>query len=453
MTTLNTALKSRHISLIALGGMIGSAYFLGTGYILNQMGPCAFLAYILGGLITFLTMCCLAELSVTDPLEGSFISYAVKYISPSWGCAVGWSYWASWLVYIPSECIAAGILMHAFWPDVPVHYWAVLFGGAITLVNFLHVKVFGEMEFWLSSIKLFLLIGFSLFAILIFFGLLPSYSPTPIGGEYLFKQGGLFPNGFSIIFINMVILLANFQGSEVIGLAASESHEPLKYIPKVMRTVSYRIIGIYLVPIFLLALIFPWDASGLSHSVFADALAKYNLVIPAKIFSFLIIAGAISCANSGLYASIRSLYSLSTHRMAPAFLSKLSASKVPIWTSVITCGGMWFMLLFSFFFSSSSLYASLLSISGFTGSFCWICICISQYRMRKYRMHHHLPVSSIYHVKLFPFLTLFVIALQLLCFIILLLSPDLRITFYVGLPFMILPIIVYKYTKHRRPIL
>ena len=360
MSVLKKSLKSRHVNLIALGGMIGSSYFLATGYIFNQVGPGVFLAYILGGIITFLTMSCLAELSTADPLEGSFVSYAIKFISPSWGCGVGWSYWISWLVYIPSECLAAGILMHTFWSEISIGHWTILFGALITVINFVHVKVFGEMEFWLAMIKIFLIVSFSFLAILIFFGLLPDHSPNRIGTQYFLDQGGLFPNGFFIVLINMVVLIANFQGSEIIGLAAAESHEPVKCIPKILNSVCYRIIGTYLIPTLLLALIFPWNTANLSQSVFVEALSKYGLTVYAKVFSFLIITAAISCANSGLYAAIRSLHSLATHRMAPKFLTSISSAGVPFLATALTCFGIWIMLLCSYFFPSATFYTTLL---------------------------------------------------------------------------------------------
>jgi AAT family amino acid transporter len=251
---LHKGLKKRHISLIAMGGIIGSSYFLGTGYVINQIGPAACLAYILGGLIMFLTMTCLAELSTADPMHGSFISYSAKYISPAWACGVGWSYWVSWVVFIPSECLAGGIIMHNYMPEIPVYLWAILFGIVITLVNLAHVSVFGELEFWLSLIKIFLLLSFSVLAIAIFFGFIPIDHTKAIGTKYLLGDGGFFPNGYLILFINMVILLSNFQGSEIIGLTASESDDPMKSIPSALKTINYRIIGLYLIPTFLLAL-------------------------------------------------------------------------------------------------------------------------------------------------------------------------------------------------------
>ncbi|MFA6119054.1 MAG: amino acid permease [Parachlamydiales bacterium] len=444
--SFHRGLKSRHVSFIALGGIIGSSFFLGTGYVLNQVGPFAFIAYALGGLITFLTMACLAELSVAVPIHGSFVRYASKFISPSWGCGVGWSYWINWVVYIPSECIAAGILMHSFVPELPVYLWSVIFGILITVINLSDVKAFGEMEFWLSLTKMIILFGFSLLAILIFFGLIGSQKPEIIGTKYLITHKGIFPNGFAVLFINMVVLIANFQGSEIIGLSAAESEDPKKNIPRALKKVTYRLILLYFIPIFLLGLIFPWEKANLSGSVFAVALHSYGLIHIAHVFSFLIIAGAISCANSGLYAATRSLHTLSLMGMAPPFLKKVDKNGVPIVTSLITLGVVWMMLIISFFLSAHKLYANLLALSGFTGSISWISICWSQLRYRKkLKAKMQNDMSLEFKIKGFPYITLFAIWIQIICLLIVLFNPDLRSSFYFGVPALVVPILIYKY--------
>ncbi len=316
---LQRGLKSRHLSMIALGGIIGSSYFLGTGYVLKQVGPAAFLAYILGGFISYLTLACLAELAVSSPSQGSFVNSAARYISPAWACGVGWSYWFNWVIYIPSECIAGGLIMSSFVPEVPTYMWAMLFGAIISWINLSHVKAFGELEFWLSLIKIALLIGFCILAVLIFFGWIGPSTHEPIGTKYIFGDGGLFPNGFLVLFINMVILMANFQGSEIIGLTASESESPKKAIPAALQKVAIRIIGLYVIPTFLLVLILPWQEGSVQGSAFSLALKKYGLTHVAHVFSFLIITGSISSANSGLYATIRTLLALLRGGWAPNF--------------------------------------------------------------------------------------------------------------------------------------
>jgi len=442
---LQRGLSKRHVSLIALGGIIGSSYFLGTGLILNQMGPGAFLAYLLGGLITFLTMACLAELTIGMGQHGSFIMYANKLISPSFAAAVGWSYWISWIVYVPSECVAAGIIMNHFLPVLSIFGWASIFAGLITLINLLHVKFFGELEFWLASIKIFLLVSFSIVAIGILTGYI-GHGVLPAQDKDFFKLSTLFPNGYVIIFLNMVILLSNFQGSEIIGLSASESTNPEEAIPASLKKIALRIAFLYLIPTFLIGLIFPWKNANVEQSVFSLALENFGFKKFGEIFSLLIIAGALSSANSGLYATIRSMYSLSIQGFAPKKLSVVNRSGVPINATFITLAMMWVMLLIAYFFSSHNVYANLLAISGFTGSICWISICWCQLKYRK--TEHKTPL---YQIPGYPYLTQLSIILQLACLLVVILSPSLRISFYFGAPCVILPMLFYHlYHKKKR---
>ncbi len=443
---LQRGLKHRHLSLIALGGIIGSSYFLGTGYIVQQIGPSAFLAYILGGIISYLMLACLSELAVSSPSQGSFVNSAAKYISPSWACGVGWAYWFSWVVFIPSECIAGGLIMQYFVPLVPTYIWSVLFGLIITFSNLVSVSAFGELEFWLSLIKIGILILFSVLAFCIFLGYIGS-SPSFIGTKYLLDNGGLLPNGLLIFFVNMVILLSNFQGSEIIGLTALETKNPKKAIPATLEKVAIRIIGLYVIPTFLLVLIVPWQEATLNGSIFAYALEKYGLVHVAHIFSFLIIAGAISCANSGLYATIRTLFALCQNRMGPKALTKISKHGIPIHATAVTLVAIWILLLSSYFFSSHKLYTILLATSGFTGTICWISICWAQLRFRKH--YKEVGVKLTYRVPWYPYLTLLAIWLQIGTLLVVLIYPDTRASFYFGIPVLVIPILWHKFFRKK----
>ncbi|MDR3624919.1 MAG: amino acid permease [Chlamydiales bacterium] len=448
---LHKGLKPRHIHLIALGGIIGSAYFLGTGYLVHEVGPCAFLAYILGALITYLTMMCLAELTIAMPTSGSFVSYAAKFVSPAWACGVGWSYWMTWVVYIPSECLAAGIIMNYFVPNVSEYIWAVLFGLLVTGINISHVKTFGEVEFWLAIIKILALVLFCILAVLIFFGVIGSADHEIIEGRYIFDNGGFFPNGGWVLLVNMVMLLVNFQGSEIIGLSASEAHNVTKTIPKIINHVTYRIIGLYLIPTFLLVLIFPWQKANLSESVFAMALQHYGMSPIAHLFSFVVLAAALSCANGGLYGTVRSMYALSKHGMAPKVLSVLNKQRVPARVTLFTLGGIWCMLGIAYFFSSQNVYANLLAISGFTGAVCWISICWCQLRFRRALLREGRSTEVLhYSVKWFPYLTHLSIWLQVGCLVFVALNEHLRASFYFGVPVLIIPMLLYKKIKKNK---
>ncbi|ADA78563.1 amino acid permease [Francisella tularensis] len=447
---LAKTLKPRHIELIALGGIIGSCFFLGTGYVLAEVGPAAILAYILAGIIVYAVTLCLAELTANSPNSGSFIYYTAKYVSPAIACGMGWSYWLNWIIYIPSECIAGGIIMHTFLPAVPTYMWATLFGLFITIINLTKVKIFGEIEFWLALVKIIALGLFSVIAILIFFDIIQNNTGGVLGGTYIVSDGGFFPKGKLILITTMVILLVNFQGSEIIGLAASESNNAEKQMPRIAKHVAIRIVGLYVIPVFLLATIFPWQKMSLSDSVFATALQYYHLDKFAAVFAFVVLVAAFSCANSGFYAAVRSLYGLSRARMAPSIFRKLNSLAIPHFAVYISIIAVWTFLILSFKLSASAAFTNLLAMSGFTATICWICICWSQYNFRKQLIRRNATDKILFKAPLFPYISLFGIWIQVLCLVLTLFNDELRGAFYFGAPAMIIPCCIYFFVSKKK---
>lgn len=439
---MNRGLKNRQLQLMSLGGVIGSGYFLGTGYVLEKAGPAAIVSYLLGGIIVFCVMLCLAELAVEKPVSGSFVTYAKEHISSTWACGVGWAYWLNWIAYVPSEMIAAGIIMHHFVPGIGQLWWAVLFGLIITLVNLFHVDKFGECEFWLSLIKVVALVAFSVVAALICFGLIGDAGY--LGSTILLGSGGFAPMGWESIFLTMVIILVNFQGTEIIGLAAGECENPEKSIPIAVRNVTWRIIGLYMIPIALLISILPWDQAGLTESVFATAMAQYGLDKFAAFFGFVVLTAAISCSNSGLYGAARALYGLAKLDMAPRSLAHLSKNGIPSHAVLLSIAGCWLVILLYAFDPDSAFYTYLLSVSGLTGALAWISICWSQYRSRRTHIAEGTEESLRYKTPLFPYITLFGIWSQVICLVVMLFDEELRVAFYAGVPMLLVPMLCYR---------
>ena len=444
-STMKRKLKHRHLQFISLGGVIGSGYFLGTGYVLEQAGPAAMIAYLLGGLIVLAVMLCLAELAVEKPLSGSFVVYARENISATWACGVGWSYWVTWVSYVPSEMIAAGIIMNGFFPEIGTVWWAVFFGGIVTILNLFRVDKFGESEFWLSLIKVTALVAFSAVALLICLGLIGEESY--IGSRILLGSGGFAPNGYASIALTMVIILVNFQGTEIIGLAAGETADPARSIPTAVRNVTWRIIALYIIPITLLISILPWDHASLTESVFAAALAEHGFTELAALFSFVVLTAAISCSNSGLYGAARTVHALATMGMAPRMLEGLSSKGVPsraIYASIVFCWGVIAVYAMN---PHGQLYTYLLALSGFSGAMAWISICWSQYRRRR-RLEAENAVSLLrYRMPLFPYVTLFGIWAQVLCLAFMIFTPELRSALYLGVPMLVVPMILYRFLR------
>lgn len=449
-------LKDRHVQLIALGGIIGSCYFLGTGEVINLVGPAVFIAYMLGGLIIYLTMLCMGELAVAIPISGSFVTYTADFISPSIACGVGWSYWINWVAYIPAECVAGGIIMEMF-TGVNGYVWAIGFGLLVTYINLAKVDTFGEIEFWLALIKIIALMGFVVLAVLIFFGVIHGTEPSGIVGlKYILHDGGLLPHGTMSLLTAMVLLLVNYQGSEIIGLAAGEAENPARMIPHAIRNVTYRILFIYIIPVFCLVLIYPWQKAGLSNSVFADALNFYGLKWAGAVTSFVTVTATLSCANSGFYGTVRSLNALARDGMAPHVFSKFNHNAVPQNAVIATLIGVWTLLLVGFFFGQTKLYIALLLVSGFTGTLAWISLCSSQisFRNRLYKAGY--SISHLRYVTPYsPYTGLLAIFLMGVALFFLVLNEDYlyKMAFGIGLISFLTPILIYKLldlSKERR---
>ena len=445
---MNRGLKNRHLQLISLGGVIGSGYFLGTGYVLEKAGPAAILAYLLGGVIVLCVMLCLAELAVEKPVSGSFVTYAREHISPTWACGVGWAYWTTWVAYVPSEMIAAGIIMNNFIPEVSQLWWAVFFGLLVTILNLFHVDKFGESEFWLSLIKIIALAAFSIVAGLICLGLIGDQGY--IGTKVLLGSGGFAPNGYWSIVLTMVIILVNFQGTEIIGLAAGECEKPEKSIPIAVRNVTWRIIALYIIPISLLISILPWDKAGLDESVFAAAVTQYGLSGFGAFFAFVILTAAISCSNSGLYGAARALHALARMDMAPSALGHLNKNGMPSRSILVSICACWAVILLYSFDPNSALYTYLLAVSGFTGAIAWISICWSEYRSRKRKIAEGPEGALRYKTPFYPYVTLFGIWAQVICLIVMVFEPELREALYAGIPMLIFPMAWYRLRQRRR---
>ena len=436
---LSRGLKPRHVQFIALGGIIGSGYFLGNGIVIQKSGPSAFLAYILGGLIVQAVMFSLGELAVARPMAGSFLHFAKEFISPTWACGVGWSYWMTWVSYVPSEMIAGGFLMNLFFPFVSQFVWAFIFGIIITIINLFQVSSFGETEFWLAILKILAIILFCILAIytLIYENIFSSTNP------FLISNIEWFPHGYTTLFFTMIIILVNFQGTELIGISAGESQNPENSIPIAVKNVTRRIIFLYVVPILLLVLIFPIEKITEESSPFADALLFHNYKWASGLFSFIVITAAISCSNSGLYGSSRALFTLALDGMAPKIFSKLSSNQIPVYSTLFSLLGVWVGLLV-YYFMGSGIYQYLLALSGFSGAIAWISISWSQYNFRKELISNHSEHKLKYKAPFFPYITLFAIYSQLITLFLMLFDNELIWSLYIGLPILLLPMLFYR---------
>ncbi|MGI6257804.1 MAG: amino acid permease [Anaerovoracaceae bacterium] len=381
-TKLRRGIRGWQVGFIALGGIIGSGYFLGTGYAYNEMGPGIIFAYLLVGFIVFGLMIAYAELLVNLPRSGSFISYSKEFLGDPVSAGIGWSYWANWAAYVPAECLAVGIMLNVFLPG-NIFVYSVITLTLLTFIQLAGVNWFAKIESGLSMTKVFAIIVFIIIAAGVWLGIWGNADGF-VGGKVVFADASetlkeqLFPYGIGIVFILLVSVLVNFQGTEIIGMTAAETDHPEIAIPRACKAVVVRVALIFIIPITFLILLFPHEEAGLDDSVFAVVLKSYGMDAVAWIFSAIVIVAAFSCANTGMYATSRVVYSLALEGLAPKGLAKLNKNAVPKNAVLFTVAPMWVVVIIGYLLPDSAFYAYLLNIAGFTGTTCWMGIIGSQ---------------------------------------------------------------------------
>lgn len=443
---LKRTMKSRHLFMISLGGVIGSGLFLGSGYTISEAGPMgAILSYLVGGFIMFLTMLCLGELSVAMPVSGSFQTYTTKFIGPGTGFALGWLYWLGWSVTVALEFLAAGQLMERWFPDTPIWIWSAIFAVLLFSLNALSARAFAESEFWFSSIKILAIILFIVLGGAALFGFIDLKGGQEAPFLSNFTAHGLLPNGFSALIITMIAVNFSFQGTELIGIAAGESEEPEKTIPKSIKQTVWRTLVFFVLAIFVVAGLIPMEKAGVVESPFVVVFDSIGIPYAADIMNFVILTALLSVGNSGLYAATRMLYAMSKEKMASPVLTKVNKRGVPFNALLLTMS-IALLSLLSGFFAAETVFVWLLSVAGLGAQVGWISITASQIAFRRKYIREGGKVEDLkFKTPLYPILP--IIALTLNCIVLssLAFDSEQRLALYLGVPFVIACYLIYHF--------
>jgi len=438
---LRRSLGSWQVQLISIGAIIGSSYFLGLGELISQLGPSIVLAFALGGVIVWFVAMAMGELCAEMPREGSFVSFARELIGAPWAAGVGWSYWFDWCAYIASEMIGGGIILHQFIPACPAMLWTAALGIVVSVLNLLDVKWFGAIDSAMSLIKILAVAAFAFVGIAIYLGFAGNAGGV-IHESSFFTAGKmtretLFPAGGLAVVLSMVIILVNYAGTEVISLASAETDDPSKHVVRDCRRVAISIVVLFVVPLLVLVSIFPYTQASLNQSVFSQALEHYGFKWAAAFFSFVALTAAISCANSGLYGTVRALYGLGKEGLAPAMVTKLNRAAIPGVATWMTIAGCWGFFPLYVFFNGTAFYTWLLAVSGFTGAVCWLSISWSHLRFVKKRDGRA------------PLWCYASISLQLLCLGLIPFSKEFRGCLLIGIPVLVIPILLVYWRRKK----
>ena len=423
-TELRRDLKARHLSMIAIGGSIGTGLFVASGATIAQAGPGgALLAYGVIGLMVYFLMTSLGELAAFMPVSGSFATYGARYVDPGFGFALGWNYWYNWAITIAVDLVASQLVMAYWFPDVPGYWWSALFLLLMVALNAISVKGFGEAEYWFAAIKVATVLVFIVLGVAMIVGILKGGPQGGVWGALATWHVGdaPFAGGFAALIGVAMIVGFSFQGTELIGIAAAESEDPAKNIPRAVRQVFWRILLFYVLAIAVIGSLIPYtdpqllrnEVGDISVSPFTLVFQKAGLLSAAVIMNAVVLTSVLSAGNSGMYASTRMLYTLACQGMAPKVFARLSGHGVPVMALLATTvmAGLCF---FSFLFSPKSVYLWLLNLSGMTGFIAWLGIAVSHYRFRKGFVAQGHDVSQLPYVSpWFPFGPIFAFVLCL----------------------------------------
>ena len=402
---LEQGLKPRHVTMLSIAGVIGAGLFVGSGHAIAQAGPAVLLAYAAAGTLVVLVMRMLAEMAVASPDTGSFSTYADRAIGHWAGFTIGWLYWWFWVLVIPLEAVAAGTILHAWFPDTAIWVFTLVITLLLTVTNLFSVKNYGEFEFWFALVKVLAIIGFIVLGLLAIFGFLPTSQVS--GVAHLADTIGFMPNGMGAVLAAMLTTMFSFMGTEIVTIAAAESKDPSKQITKATNSVIWRIGLFYLVSIFIVVALVPWNDPALAQlGSYQTVLDRMGIPNAKLIVDIVVLIAVTSCLNSALYTSSRMLYSLSKRGDAPAAAKRTNAAGTPYWAVMMSTGAA-FVAVFANYVAPAAVFEFLLASSGAIALLVYLVIAVSQLRMRQKRTALGETIS--FKMWLFPGLTYAVI--------------------------------------------
>lgn len=381
---LRRGLTSRQVTMIGLGGAIGTGLFLGSDLAISKAGPSVIVAYVACGLIALVISFALAEMVVVHPAAGSFGAIAHRYLGPWAGFVIRWTYWAIQAIAVGGEMVAAGIYVQHWWPALPLWPPVVVFSAAMLAVNAITVRLFGEIEYWFSMIKVTAIVVFILVGAAYVIVGLPGHAA--LGTHNLTAHHGFLPNGVSGLGLAFVFVIFSFIGTEVVSVTAAEAEDPVRDIPRAARRMVIRLGLFYVLAMAIVVTIVPWDrASGgddVSASPFVRLFDIAGFPAAAGIMNLVVLTAALSSANANIYLTTRMLHSLGLHGMAPRWVARVSATGVPRPALTISAIGLAVAAVLSAV-AADSAYVILFGISVFGALIVWIMILATHAAFRR----------------------------------------------------------------------
>ena len=435
---LQRSLSARQLSMIAIGGAIGTGLFLGSGFAIGLAGPAVLVSYLIGALITMLLMGCMAEMTVAHPTAGSFGAWAEFYLSPLAGFLVRIAYWAGVVLALGTEVSAVAVYMRYWFATIPGWIWILAFSLILILVNAFNVRHFGIVEFGLSALKVTAIFAFlclGSYVVLRSLHRVPTGAEQPIGFRNYTDFGGFLPKGVWGMWVAVLVSLFSYFSIEMIAVAAGEAKDPQRAILHALRATVFRLVLFYVLTLALMLAIVPWTttASGTSQSPFVTVMQRTGIPHAAGAVNFVILIAALSAMNSQLYITARMLFSLARSGFAPRPLGNLTRNGVPLPALLASTLGIGLAAVASIKYSDRS-FLLMLALSLFGPLFTWLMIFVTHVAFRRRNRNAHLA----FRMWGYPYTSLVGILLMAAALVTTFFSPAFRPTLLYGVPFLIL---------------
>lgn len=435
---LRRTLKRRHLNLIALGGVIGAGLFVGSGVVINATGPAAIVSFLVAGAIVVAVMRMLAEMAVAKPAVGSFYVYARDALGPRAGFVVGWMYWYFFVIVVALEAVAGARIVGLWLPQVPLWLVSLVLMAVLTGTNLISARSYGEFEFWFSGVKVAAIVVFLLLGAVYLLGLWPHATG---GVANLVSHGGFAPMGFGAILAAVVPCIGFYTGAEIVTIAAAESAEPARAVARATRSIVLRVLAFYVLSMFVVVSVLPWDSPGIKVSPYAAVLGALHIPAVETIMNAVVLIAVLSCLNSALYTTSRMLFALTRHGDAPKALTKLGPTAVP--SRAILAGTVVGFVSVAFeFFSPDRVFPFIVNSYGAVALFVYLMIAISQVVSRRRAEREGLTLEL--RMWLFPWLSYLTIAAMAAVILAMAFLQDTRSQFLLSLLTVLVLLAVYQ---------
>lgn len=441
-TDLKRGLSARHIRFMALGSAIGTGLFYGSASAIKLAGPAVLLVYIIAGAAVYMVMRALGEMAVRNPVSGSFAEYATTYLGPLAGFVLGWTYAFEMIIVCLADVTAFGIYMGFWFPDVPRWIWVLGIVFLIGALNLCSVKVFGELEFWLSLLK----VGAIIAMILAGFGIMLFGIGSVTGGgvssvSNLWAYGGFMPNGVGGLVASLAVVMFAFGGIEIIGITAGEARNPERVIPRAINAVPLRILLFYVLTLFVLMSLYPWQQIGSQGSPFVQIFDHLGISSAATLLNIVVITAAVSAINSDVFGAGRMMYGLAKQGQAPKGFAQLSAHGVP-WMTVLVMGAALLCGVVLNYLIPENVFLLIASIATFATVWVWLMILVTQIAMRR-SMSAEEVAQLKFPVPFWPVAPIVATLFMVFVFGVLGYFPDSQAALVVGAVWIVLLVVAY----------